>query len=52
MWEQNGLVVIIFGRGGLPPAPPIPAYTEISAKRFLCDAQHGTLGEVAFVGLI
>ena len=52
MWEHNVLVVAVFGRRGLPPAPPIPSCTVVSAKRFMCDAQHGILGEVAFWGLI
>ena len=45
-------MVTVFGRGGLPPATPIPSYTVVSAKRFLYNAQHGAVGEVAFVGLI
>ena len=52
MWEQNGLVVTVFGRGGLPPVPLTPLHTVILAERFLHDAKHGILGEVAFVGLI
>ena len=45
-------MVTVFGRGGLPPAPLTPSCTIVSAKRFLRDAQHGTLGDIAFVGLI
>ena len=52
MWEQSGMVVTVFGRGNLSPAPLKPSCTVVSAKWFLCDAQHGTLGEVAFVELI
>ena len=52
MWEYNCPVVTVFGRGGLAPAPPTPSCTVVSAKRFFCDAQHGTLGDIAFVGLI
>ena len=52
MWELSGSVVTVFGQGGLPPAPPTPSCTIVSAKRFLHDAQHGTLGDIAFVGLI
>ena len=42
----------VFGQGGLPPAPPIPLCTVVPFKWFLCDAQHSTLGDVAFWGLI
>ena len=42
----------VFGRGVLPPPPPIPTCTVVSAKRFLHDAKHGKLGEIAFLGLI
>ena len=52
MWDQNGLVVIVFGLGGLPPALPTPLCTVVSAKRFLHNVQHGTLGDIAFVGSI
>ena len=52
MWEHNGLLVTIFGRGCIPPEPPIPLCTVVSEKRFLHDLQHGMLGEVAFLGLI
>ena len=52
IWQQNGSVATVFGHGGLPPAPPTPSYTVVSAKRFLHDSQHGTLGEVAFMGLL
>ena len=52
MWEQNGSAVTVFGHMGLPPATPTPSYTVVSAKRFLHNAHHGTLGEVAFMGLI
>ena len=45
-------MVTVFRREGLPPAPPTPLCTVVSAKRFLHDAQHGTLGDVAFVGLL
>ena len=45
-------MVTVFRRGGLPAVPPIPSCTVVSVKRFLCDAQHGTLGDIAFVGLI
>ena len=45
-------MVTVFGRGGLPPAPPTPLCTIVSAKWFLHDAQHGTLGGIAFVGFI
>ena len=45
-------MITVFGQRGLPPAPPIPLCTVVSAKRFLHYAQHGTLGNVAFVGLI
>ena len=45
-------MVTVFGRGGLPPAPLTHSCTIVSAKRFLHDAQHGTLGNIAFVGLI
>ena len=51
MWEQNGSGVSVFRRGGLPPAPPTPLCTVVSGKRFLHNAQHGMLGDVAFVGL-
>ena len=52
MWEQNGTIVTVFSRGGLPPPPTIPSYTVVSTKLFLCDAKCGKIGEVAFVGLI
>ena len=52
MWVQSGLVVTVFGHGGLLPPLPTPSYTLVSAKRFLYDAKHGELGELAFVGLI
>ena len=45
-------MVTVFGQGGLPPAPPTPSCTVMSAKQFLRDGHYGTLGDVAFVGLI
>ena len=45
-------MVTVYGQGGLPPAPPTPLCIVMSAKRSLCDAQHGTLGDVTFVRLI
>ena len=45
-------MVTVFGCGGLLPAPPTPLCTVVSTKRFLRDAYHGTLGDIAFVGLI
>ena len=45
-------MVTVFGRGGLPPALPTPSCTIVPDKRFLHDAQHGTLGDIAFLGLI
>ena len=51
-WEQNGSVATVFGHRGLPPPPPRPSCTVVSAKRFLHDAKCVELGKVAFVGLI
>ena len=45
-------MVKVFRQRGLPPAPPIPSCTLVSAKLFLHDAQYCTLGDIAFVGLI
>ena len=52
IWEQNGLIVIIFGRRGLLPPPLISSCTIVLAKRFLHDGKRGKLKEVAFLGLI
>ena len=51
-WEQNGLMLTVFGRGGLLTRPPTPTCAEVLAKRFLHDAKRRKLGGVAFVGLI
>ena len=41
LWQHKGSVITVYGRGGLPPPPLPPVCAVVSAKHFLCDAEHG-----------